>query len=114
MVPTRLALGVATEHPRDLIHATLVGDHRHVRRGHATLGRLAHHDVVMPPRRDLRQMRDREHLVMRRNVAHRITDHETGAPADPRVDLVEDQRRHAVQAREDRLEREHHARELAS
>jgi hypothetical protein len=66
------------------------------------------------PRGDLRQMRDREHLVRTGDVAHRISHHESRATANAGIDLVEDERRHAIESREDGLERQHHARELTA
>ncbi len=69
---------------------------------------------MVRPGRDLRQVRDREDLMMRGNASHRVADLEADTTADACVDLVEDERRHAIRARQDRLEREHHARELAA
>ena len=48
------------------------------------------------------------------DAAHRVAHLEAHPPADAGVHLVEDERRNAVEPREDRLEREHHARQLAA
>ena len=59
-----LARGVAAQHPRHLRDAIVALDDADVGRRHAALRALGHHDVVMGARRDLRQVRDREHLVV--------------------------------------------------
>ncbi len=108
-----VALRVAAEHAGDLAHAVVAGEDAHVGRGHAVARALADEDVVVRPRRELRQVRDREHLVVGGDAPHRLADHEPDAAADPGVDLVEHEGGHPVEPGEDRLEREHHARQLA-
>ena len=63
---------------------------------------------------NLRQVGDAEDLAPRRDRPQPLADGAGRAAADADVDLVEDQRRHAVGLRERRLEREHHPRELAA
>ena len=85
-----------------------------VGRRHAARGVLAHADVVMRARRDLRQVRDREHLMVLGHAAHRVAHLQSDLAADAGVDLVEHERRHVVEPREDGLERQHHAGQLAA
>jgi hypothetical protein len=112
--PAHLALGVAPEHAGDLAHAGVAGEDADVGRRDAVARALAHEDVVVRARGELRQVRDGEHLVVRGHAAHRLADHQPHAAPDPGVDLVEHERGHAVEPREDGLEREHHARQLAA
>ena len=74
MSATHVALRIATEHARDLRHARIAARHRDVRRRHPAARTLAHDDVMVRPRRNLRQMSDREHLVIRRDAPHRLAD----------------------------------------
>jgi hypothetical protein len=60
------------------------------------------------------QVGDREHLMVIGHAAQGLTDHQPDPSADPGVHLVEDQRGHTVEPGEDRLQREHHARQLAA
>ena len=59
-------------------------------------------------------MGDREHLMVARHAAHRLAHLKPDASADARVHLVEDQRRHAIEPRENGLERQHDARQLTA
>ena len=65
-------------------------------------------------RRDLRQMRDAEHLLAARNVGKLLRDLLRGSSADARVHLVEDQRLHRILLGKDVLHRQHDARKLAA
>src|SRR5256885_3697745 len=58
-------------------------------------------------------MSNREPLMMRGDATHCLTDHEADASADARVYLVEDERRHMIEPREDRLQRQHDPRQLS-
>jgi len=57
------ALGIAAEHPRDLLDAISIGEQRDVGGRDARARSLGHENVAVRARRDLRQMRDREHLM---------------------------------------------------
>ena len=74
---------------------------------------LADADVQVGEARDLRQVGDDEHLAGRGEPRQAPTDREPRLTADPRVDLVEHQRRDVVEIGQDASAREHHARELA-
>jgi hypothetical protein len=77
---THLTLRVAAQQTRDLVHA-LVGDqHPHVGGRHAGARALGDLDVVVRARRDLRQVRDGEHLVVLGDAPHRLADHQPDAP----------------------------------
>ena len=62
---------------------------------------------------DLRQVRDREHLVVLGDATQGVTDLQRDRAADADVHLVEDQCRHAVEARQDRLDCQHDAGEFS-
>ena len=63
---------------------------------------------------NLWQMRDGEDLVAAGHAAHGLADLQPDASADAGVDLVEDERGHARQTREDGLQRQHDTRQLAA
>ena len=55
-------------------------------------GNLLDAEVTLRDARDLRQVRDRDHLGALAEAAQRLADRVRGLPADPGVDLVEDHR----------------------
>ena len=77
-------------------------------------GLLAHHQVLVGPRGDLRQVRDHQHLVPLRHLRERRAHLRPDLAADPLIHLVEDQRRDRVVPHEHDLEREHQPRQLAA
>ena len=103
------AFRIAAQHARELRDARAAVEHGDVGGGDATARPFADEDVVMRARGDLREVRDGEHLMVRGDAPHGLADLQADAAADARVHLVEDERRHAVETREDRLERQHHA-----
>src|SRR4029434_8235653 len=68
------ALRVATEHSRDLAPPLVALDAARVGRGHALTSALGDEDVVVRPRRDLRKVRDREHLMVCGDAPHSLPD----------------------------------------
>jgi hypothetical protein len=60
---TRRALGITAQHSRDLRHPFGVVQQRDVCRRHTTARTLGDENVAMRPRRNLREMRDREDLM---------------------------------------------------
>ena len=113
MSATQLALRISAQHPRDFLDARVAIHHGDVRRRYSAARAFAHENVMVRARRDLREVRDGKDLMMRRDPAHRFADLKSDAPADTGVHLVEDQCRHAIEAGENRFEREHDAGELA-
>ena len=107
MGAAHLALRIATEHARDLGDPLIALEHHDVGGGDAATRSLADEDVVVRPRRDLRQVRDGEDLVIAGDAAHRLAHLQADPAPDAGVDLIEDERRHVVEAGEDGLEREH-------
>ena len=100
---------LAAQHPLQLVAALGV-----VERLDPRVGRVAGHlldpEVRVGDARDLRQVRDREHLRALGEPLQRRGDGVGGLAADARVDLVEDHRLAAA----DRRDRERDARELAA
>jgi len=108
MGATDVALRIAAQHARKLRNAVSAGEDSDIRGGDAAAGAFRDENMVVGASRDLREMSNREYLVMRRDAPHHLADHEADATADAGVHLVEDECRHMVETREDRLEGEHH------
>jgi len=109
-----VALGIAAQHSCDLGDARCAFEHHDVGGGDATARALAHENVVMRARGDLREVSDREDLMVRRDPTHRLTDLESDAATNTCVDLVEDEGGYVIEPGEYRLERKHDARQLAA
>src|SRR6266850_8079387 len=105
---------LARDHARDFLDARVAGQHLRADARAARAHALPHPHVVRRAGGARRQMRDAEHLAPLGGPGELLGDDRRDAPADSRVDLVEDHRGHAVGARQDRLERQHGARELAA
>src|SRR5689334_22900883 len=114
MGATHFTLRIAAEHACDFGDTIVTAQDRDVSGGDAALGSLADEDVMVRTRGNLRQMRDREYLMVARDAAHCVAHLQADASTDARVHFVEDERGHTIQPGEDRLEREHHTRELAA
>ena len=114
MRPTRIALRIAAEHACDFGDSLFAGDDHHVGGRDTTSCALADDDVMVCARGDLRQMRDREHLMKRGDVTQRFPDLESDSATDPGIDFVEDQRRHTVEPCEDGLQGQRDARQLTA
>ena len=76
--------------------------------------RLVDHEVSVRQRRDLREVRDADHLTMPRDVRDGPPDHFGHGPADARIDFVEHVRADGALVRQHPLEREQGPRELAA
>src|SRR5581483_3643162 len=100
---------LAAEHPLELRLPLVV-----VECGDARVGRLARHllhaEVPVRECSDLREVRDRDHLRAFGEALQHAADRVRGLPADPGVDLVEDERLAAC----NRGDRERDAAELAA
>jgi hypothetical protein len=59
--------------------------------------------MVMRARGDLRQVRDREDLMVLRDAAQRIANLKANASTDARVNLVEDEGGNPIESRENGL-----------
>ena len=75
---------------------------------------LVDDEVGVGQRRDLRQVRDADHLAVPRDVGDGPPDHLGDGAADAGVDLVEDVRADGPLLREHALERQQRARQLAA
>ena len=108
------ALRVPAEHAGDFEDALVAVEDSSVGGRDASTRAFRNEDVVMRARRDLRKVRDREDLMVGGNTPHRFADLQSDSSADPRVHLVEHERRHVIETGEYRFEREHDARQLAA
>ena len=68
----------------------------------------------MRARGNLRQMRDRQYLVMASDASHECTDLPRNSTTNPCVDLVKHERGCLLQLRQHRTQREHDACEFAA
>src|SRR5881628_688195 len=105
---------LARHHARDLLDARLPGQHLGADACPARAHALGHANVVRRAGGDRRQVRHTEDLTPLGGFGELLGDDRRDAPADARVYLVEDHRRHAVGARKDGFEGEHRPRELAA
>src|SRR5215217_4730924 len=106
-------VAVGAQHPHELadqLPALELGDG-----GARGLARdvLDDREVAIGERRDLRQVRDADHLAPGGEVAQLLAHRSCGLAADARVDLVEDERAGPGLGRSTH-QRQHHARELAA
>ena len=108
--------GDAAQHPRDLLDARRALQRRDLRAGRLAVGELAHPQVTVTERRDLRQVGDAQHLCRATERGELAPDDLRDRAADAGVDLIED---HAGAAgfgarSEGDLHREREPRELAA
>jgi hypothetical protein len=110
-------VGVA-QHAGKLPRPGLARDDLYVARRDPAAGPLCHHQVMIGVRPDLGEMRDHEGLpAPRRCLRHRrerLPHASTYLTPDALVHLVEYERRDCVVLRQNDLQRQHQARELAS
>jgi len=110
-------VGVA-QHAGQLARAGLARDDLDVAGGDPTARPLGDHQMMIGVHPDLREVGDHERLAApRRSLRHRRQRLSHAGPdltADPLVHLVEYQRRHGVVLRQDDLQRQHQARQLAA
>src|SRR5215470_6855050 len=112
--PRSLGDPIPCHHAGDLLHARRAGHDLGADAGPAGAHALGDPYVMSGAGRDRRQVRDAENLAALRGRGELLGNHRGDPPADARVDLVEDHGRHALGARQDGLEGEHRARELAA
>ena len=106
----------ARQHARDLLAAALGGKLGDAGRDPlAAVERVLADEVVAAgPRRDLRRMRDRDHLRALREPRQPHADGVGDRAADAGIDLVEHQRRRRAAIGQHHLERQQEARQLAA
>ena len=109
-----LALGIATQHARDLGYAIGWRQYTDVGGRYAFTRAFRYDYVVMCARGDLRKVRNREYLVLLGHAAHGVANLQSDAPPDSGVDFVEDQCWDVIDTGEDGLQCEHYAREFAA
>src|SRR3990172_968114 len=109
-----IGLVAAAQHLRQLGQALFGGQRAH--RGESPSAALDFLDaeVLMAVGGQLRQVGDAQHLVVARQAPQLLPHDAADAPADPLIDLVEDQSRRLVGASQDALQAEHQARRLAA
>src|SRR5829696_8756932 len=90
MLPTHLALRITAKHSRYLDDASRSLEHRHVRRRHTAPGSLRNNDVIVCARRNLRQVGNREHLMMLRDATECIANLKADLATNPGIDFVKD------------------------
>ena len=102
---------LSPEHPGQFGHALGAGDVRDARCRH---GPRPDDHVLVGERRHLGEVRDDDDLSASGQDGQPQPHLDGRFATHTRVDLVEDERRNGVEPGEDDLEREHHARPLAS
>ena len=103
-----------TQHAGEFLKALTLGQTLG-RRNRAALGdRFGHGVGVVGKRRDLRQMRNTQHLMLVGQSLEPAPDDLGHSTADPRVHLVENQGRRGFRGRAKGLEGEHEAGELSA
>ncbi len=117
-LPRGCASGVrgrrSSNHTRQLFDPPRFVQPHHLRVRAAVRDALRNMEVHVTGGRDLRQMRDAQHLE-RLPEAAELLPHDVGdPPADARVDLIEDKRLAGRGRGRQRSDREHHTRELSS
>src|SRR3954447_3319542 len=102
------------EHPRELADPPRLVQRRHAAHRHLAVAGLHHREVTVRGRGALRQVGDDDHLRGPGEPGQPAADAERRPAAHPRVDLVEDERRHGVGCAEHDLEPEHEAGQLSA
>ena len=102
-----------TQHPSNFRDPILTVNDLDRTRGNATANGLRDKQVPIGPGGDLREVSDDEHLMPHCNIRECTSHLSANLSADAVIDLVEDQRRYRVLAREHNLEGEHQARQFA-
>src|ERR1700675_1873377 len=105
MCATDLTVRVSAKHPRDLVYSARSLEDSDIGARDAALCTLGYNYMMVSSGGDLRQMRDREHLVLLRDATQRVAHLKTDAPTDPGIHLVEYQRRNPVDACQNCFER---------
>lgn len=109
------ARGVAlsAQHARDFRQAFRSFDPTHDRERAAARDFLLDHEVRPRRRRDLRQVRDAEHLSPLRDLAHLLAHRAGRLAADVGIHFIEDEDGHLVFRGQDGLHCQHHPRHFA-
>lgn len=102
------------KHPRQLPLALSRRQQHNLRGGALSVIVFSHGKLPRRGSRNLRQMRDAEHLVRSGQRTHLAPNLHRHLPADIGVNLVKDQKRNAVLRGQNRLECEHHARNFTA
>ena len=92
----------------------MLGQLLHRRRGAVVLLLLGDEEVALAIDRELGQMGNAQYLMMGGQLGELLTQHPAAPAPDSHVYLVEDQRRSAIHAGEDGLQREQDAAHLAA
>src|SRR5688572_29587069 len=107
MLEADAALRIAAQHARELPYSLFLVQLAHPRERRTLALDFFDKQVMRGARGQLRQMRNYEYLVMLCDVAQ-LGRHLRGyPPTNAGIHFVEDQRRHTIDARKDRLERQH-------
>ena len=110
MRATDLAIRVATKHARDLDHAGILVKHGRVGRGDSAHSTFLHGNVVICMRGDLREMGNRQYLVVFGNALHQRANLPGDRTTDTSIDLIENECWHVLQSRQHGAQRKHQAR----
>ena len=92
MREARARAALAPEHAGDFRNAGLARERRHLARGLAADAALGNDEMMVAAGRDLRQVRDGEHLHVAAEALHQAADGIGHGAANAGIDLVEDQR----------------------
>src|SRR5262245_23903306 len=95
----------AGEHSRELLDATAEVERLDVGAHRSIVAALGDAEVRVGEGRDLRQMRNAEHLTVLAERLQQLADGRCYGSADPRVDFVEDERGHCGDFARDDLDR---------
>jgi hypothetical protein len=102
----------AADHPGQFLYPAILVEPLHGCDRSAAADALLDRKVARAGGRDLRQMRNAQDLEALAERPEFVADHSRHPSADPRVDFVEDQRLPRLICRGERLEGEHHSRQL--
>ena len=96
MRATDLAIRVATKHARDLDHAGILVKHRRVGGGDRSDCTLLHRDMMVGMRSDLREMGNRQNLMVFSDALHQRANLPCDGTTDARIDLIENECWHVL------------------
>lgn len=86
----------AAQHARDFLNALSAGKQLNPAEYAARVVLSADTELLVRARRNLRKVRHTEHLAVGAKLSHEVSNHLGDRAADPRVGLVENQRRHRI------------------
>ena len=96
MRATDLTIRVATKHARDLDHAGILVKHGRVGRGDGAYCTLLHRDVMIRMRCDLREMGNRQNLMVFSDALHQRANLPCDGTTGARIDLIENECWHVL------------------